>query len=124
MILRTKRVNKLIREGISELLQRQVKDPRLGNFVTVTGVSTSPDLRRAKIFVSVMGSEEAKGKTLQGLASASGFFRWELAGRLRMRRTPELSFCLDDSIEHGDHLLQLMEQLNTESADLDEQSRS
>ena len=71
-----------------------------------------------------MGSEETKGKTLQGLVSASGFFRWELAERLKMRCTPELSFCLDDSIEHGDHLLQLMDQINTESADLDEQSRS
>ncbi len=124
MTWRIKRLNKRIREEISELLQRQVRDPRLGNFVTVTEVSTSSDLRHAKVFVSIMGSEEEKGKALQGLISASGFFRHELAERLELRRIPELSFCQDDSIEHGDHLLQLMEQVSTQSADLNEQTRS
>ncbi len=115
---RNKRVNKLLREEISILLQSQVKDPRLGNFVTVTEVSTSPDLRYAKIFVSIMGSEEEKGTVLQGLSSASGFLRHELAEHLKLRHIPELSFCRDDSIEQGVHLLQAIERVNQENVAL------
>ncbi len=104
MAHRVERVNSLIRQEISELLQRQVKDPRLGNLVAITGVSTSPDLRRAKIFVSRIGSQEEKQETLSVLATALGFFRNELAKRLRLRHIPELSFQWDDSIERGDYL--------------------
>jgi len=109
---RIERVNSLIRQEISELLQRQVKDPRLGNFVAVTDVSTSPDLRHAKIFVSRIGSEEEKQETLNVLAAASGFFRNELARRLRLRRIPELSFHWDASIERGAHLLRLIDNVS------------
>jgi ribosome-binding factor A len=115
MAHRIERVNSLIRQEISELLQRQVKDPRLGNFVSVTAVSASPDLKFAKIFVSCLGSEEKKQEILSVLAAASGFFRKELARRLRLRRIPELSFQWDDSIERGVHLLQLIDQLATDS---------
>ncbi len=115
MAHRIERVNNLIRHEISELLQRQVKDPRLGNFVAVTEVSTSPDLRYAKVFVSCMGSEEEKRKTLNGLIAASGFFRNKLAKRLRLRRVPELSFQWDDSIERGAHLLQLIDNVSANS---------
>lgn len=111
MAHRIERVNSLIRQEISELLQRQVKDPRLGNFVAVTEVSTSPDLKYAKVFVSRIGSEEEKRETLSVLVSASGFFRRELAKRLSLRHIPELSFQWDDSIERGDHLLQLMDRV-------------
>jgi ribosome-binding factor A len=75
MAHRIERVNSVIRQELSELLQRQVKDPRLGNFVAVTDVSTSPDLRYAKVFVSRIGSEAEKQETLSALAGASGFFR-------------------------------------------------
>ena len=114
MIRRIKRVNNLIRQEISELLQRQVKDPRLSNFVTVTEVSTSADLRHAKIFISHIGGEEEKQETLSALAAASGFLRNELARHLKLRRIPELSFQWDDSIERGAHLLQLIEEANTD----------
>ena len=114
MAHRIERVNRLIRQEISELLQRQVKDPRLGNFVAVTEVSTSPDLKYAKVFVSQIGSEEEKQETLGVLASASGFFRSELARRLRLRRVPEISFQWDDSIERGDHLLQLIDEVTSD----------
>ena len=116
MAHRIERVNSLIRQEISELLQRQVKDPRLGNFVAVTDVSTSPDLKHAKIFVSRIGSEEEKQETLSVLATASGFFRNELAKRLRLRRIPELSFQRDDSIERGDHLSQLIDEVSSDSS--------
>jgi len=112
MTHRIERVNNLIRREISELLQRQVKDPRLGSFVIVTEVSTSPDLKYAKIFVSRIGSEEEKQETLSALAGASRFLRNELIKRLKLRRIPELSFHWDDSIERGDHLLQLIDRIN------------
>ena len=109
MAHRIERVNSLIRQGISELLQRQVKDPRLGNFIAVTGVATSTDLKYAKVFISYLGSEAEKQETLSVLTSAAGFFRRELAKRLELRSTPVLSFQWDDSIERGDHLLQLID---------------
>ncbi len=111
MAHRIERVNSLIRQEISELLHRQVKDPRLSNFISVTAVATSSDMRHAKVFISHMGSEEEKQETLSTLASASRYFRRELAGRLKLRRMPELSFQWDDSIERGDHLLQLIDQV-------------
>lgn len=114
MAHRIERVNSLIRQEISELLQRQVKDPRLGNFIAVTEVSTSADLKYAKVFVSRIGGDEEKQETLSVLASASGFFRKELARRLKLRYTPELSFQWDDSIERGDHLLQLIDEVTLE----------
>ena len=114
MAHRIERVNSLIRQEICELLRRQVKDPRLGNFIAITGVSTSPDLRHAKVFVSRIGNEEEKQETLSVLAAASGFFRNELAKRLRLRRIPELSFQRDDSIERGEYLLKLIDEVSTE----------
>jgi len=114
MTRRIERVNNLIRQEISELLQRQVKDPRLGNFISVTEVITSPDLRYAKIFISSIGSDEGRQETLSVLAVASGFFRKELARRLRLRRIPELNFQWDDSIERGDHLLKLIDEVSVD----------
>ena len=115
MTRRIQRVNNLIRHEISDLLQRQVKDPRLGNFVAVTEVSISPDMKHARIFVSHMGSEEERRETLSVLASASGFLRRELAKRLRLRHIPELSFQWDDSIERGARLLELIDQVAADS---------
>ena len=110
---RIERVNHLIRQEISELLQRQVKDPRLGDFISVTEVSTTPDLKYAKVYVSRIGSEEEKQETLHVLASAAGFFRRELAKRLNLRSVPEVSFHWDDSIERGDRLLRLIDEVNS-----------
>jgi len=115
MAHRIERVNSLIRQRISELLQRQVKDPRLGNFIAVTEVCTSPDLKYARIFVSHLDGEGKKQETLNALASASGFLRSELFKQLRLRHTPELSFQWDDSIEQGNHLLQLIDAVTTDS---------
>jgi ribosome-binding factor A len=111
MTRRTERLNDLLREEISELLQREVKDPRLGCFLTVTRVNTSADLRYAKVFVSIMGSDEEKNEALKGLASATGFFQRKLLGRLSIRRMPQLSFHKDDSIERAAHVLHLMQEV-------------
>jgi ribosome-binding factor A len=113
MARRIERVSSLMRHEISELLQREVKDPRLSKFVAVTEVSTSPDLRYAKVYVSCLGSEEEKKEMLEGLEAAANFLRNQLAKRLRLRRIPELSFHWDDSIERGSRLLQLMDELST-----------
>ena len=111
---RIERVSSLMRHEISGLLQRQVKDPRLSQFVAVTNVSLSADLKYAKVFVSSMGGEEEKRAMLKGLGAASNFLRNQLAKRLHLRRIPELSFEWDDSIERGDRLLQLMDKINAE----------
>ena len=109
MTRRTDRVNDLLREEISDLLRRELKDPRVSGLVSITEVDVSPDLRQAKVFVSVMGSEEEKASTMRALEAAARFLRYELRKRLTIRRTPELSFLPDDSIERGARILSLLE---------------
>ena len=116
MTRRAERVSSLIRQEVSELLQEQVNDPRLRGFISVTKVSTSPDLKQAKVFVSILGNQTNKNEMLQGFKSASGFFRRELSRRLLLRSIPELSFQFDDSIEHGAKILQLIDQVSSDSA--------
>ena len=116
MTHRIERVNHLIRQEISELLRREVKDPRLGGLVSITEVVTSPDLKHAKVFVSCMGNDEEKEEILSALVAASGFLHNELTKRLRLRHIPVLDFRWDDSIEHGAHILELIDQV-TQSGD-------
>jgi len=111
MAYRIKRLNQLIRKEISDLLQRQVKDPRLGSFISVNEVATSSDLRHAKVFVSHLSSLQQKRETLEALAAASGFLRGELSKRLSLRNVPELDFYWDDSIERGAHILELIDRV-------------
>ena len=108
------RVNGLLRAEIGDLLKRQVKDPRLGVFVSVTEVATSSDLRHAKVFVSILGSEQEKKEALRALTAASGFLRKQLSEHLALRRIPELNFVEDVSIEQGAHILELIKQVVTE----------
>jgi ribosome-binding factor A len=105
---RIERINHLLRQEISVLLTREVKDPRLNRFITVTRVDTSSDLTQAEVFVSVMGDEAEKVEVLEALASASGFFHRELRDRVTMRSIPTLIFCRDDTIEEAAQVLQLM----------------
>jgi len=114
MTRRTERVNDTIRVELSDLIKRRVKDPRICQLTTVTQVITSADLKHAKIFISVMGSEDEKSETLKHLKSATGYLRTELSKRLTMRHTPELIFEQDDSIERGAHLLELIDRVCTE----------
>jgi ribosome-binding factor A len=108
---RLQRVNQLIRDEISDLLRRDVKDPRLECMISVTEVVTSPDLRHARVFVSIMGTEEEIGAAEQGLAAATGFIRRGLGERLSLRYTPEIYFVRDQSIERGSRLLQLIKEV-------------
>jgi ribosome-binding factor A len=111
---RIERVSSLMRQEISGLLQRQVKDPRLSQFIAVNEVSISPDLKYARVFVSCMGSQEEKQAMLNGLEAASNYLRNQLAKRLHLRRIPELSFEWDESIERGDRLLRLIDKISAE----------
>ena len=108
---RLDRVNQLIKEEISMVLQRELKDPRLG-FVTVTEVETANDLRLAKVFVSVLGDEVKWASSLAALKSARGFIRHWLRGHLDLRVTPELDFRADRSMVHGARIQELLKQLN------------
>ncbi|HXZ94514.1 MAG TPA: 30S ribosome-binding factor RbfA [Dehalococcoidia bacterium] len=113
----SERVSKSIQREICGLLEREVNDPRLSKFVSVTEVTLSPDLKHAKIYVSTLGTEINKEDLLAGFNNASGFFRKELAAHLRLKQVPELSFCYDDSIERGARLLKLISELSTTEGD-------
>jgi len=108
---RIARLRELFKEETSAILQRQMKDPRIG-FVSVTDVELSADLRHAKIFVSIFGDAEAKARTMQGLASAQGFVRTELARRIRLRHIPAVVFKMDESIERGARVDALLRQVS------------
>src|SRR5215468_10583744 len=107
---RMRRVNEAVREVISEALG-ELKDPRIG-FVTVTGVETSPDLRHARVFVSVFGPERKRQATLDGLTAAHGVLQARLARELRMKRTPQLAFEYDRTVEEGVRMSKLIDELS------------
>jgi ribosome-binding factor A len=110
--LRAQRLRELIKKEVSDLIQRGIKDPRIG-FVTVTDVEVSADLRNVKIFVSVYGDEQEKMRTLEGLNSAKGFIRSELGQRISLRFTPEIYFKFDESIERSARIMELLKELET-----------
>ena len=115
MSRRLQRLSGLFQEELSELLLRHVKDPRLAQFVTITRVDITPDLSHARVYVSVMGSEEEKTSTMVGLSAAARYLRRELNSRLSLRRIPELSFQRDDSLEQGARVLDLLKQIADDS---------
>lgn len=110
MSQRTERVDELLRQEIGLILAREAKDPRIG-FATITEVETTPDLRHARVWVSVIGSEAEQAETLVALQHAMHFVRRELGTRLRLRRIPELHVRSDDSIERGTRVLHLIQEL-------------
>ncbi len=114
MAHRIARVNNEIRRELSELIQRHVKDPRIHSFVTVTEVDTTPDLRHSKVYISTIAGQEEEGVIIKVLTAAAGFLRTELARNIRMRHMPELSFHWDNSIEHGDHILRMLDDIARE----------
>ena len=105
---RMRRVNEAVREVLSARIAEGLKDPRIG-FVTVTAVDTSPDLRHARVFVSVLGDEEQREQTLAGLASSHGYLQTRIASELRLKRTPTLEFVYDESVDRGMRISELLE---------------
>lgn len=115
---RVARVAELIKREVSQMLLSGIKDDRVGSgMVSVTDVDLSGDLQHAKVFVSIYGSEEAKAETMAGLKSATGYVRSELGHRIRLRRTPEVVFIEDRSLERGDKVLNLINRLTQERKD-------
>jgi ribosome-binding factor A len=103
-----RRVNEVIREVLAAAIATDLKDPRIG-FVTITHVETSPDLRAARVYVSVLGDAEERERTLAGLRSAHGVLQGRINAELRMKRTPTLSFEYDDSLERGARISELLD---------------
>ncbi|MBI5182823.1 MAG: 30S ribosome-binding factor RbfA [Nitrospinae bacterium] len=112
-VKRSKRVGGVLLHEISQILLKDIKDPRIG-FATLTEVEVSNDLKYAKVFVSILGEESEKKNTIKGLQSASGFIRRELGSRIRLRFIPELIFKIDNSLEHGAYINKILEDLNRE----------
>src|ERR1043165_9353195 len=107
-VSRMRRINQVLREVVGAAISSELSDPRIG-FVTVTSVETSPDLRTAKVFVSVLGDEDERAATLEGLRSSHGVIQARIAAETRMKRTPTLTFHYDDTIEQGVRISELLE---------------
>ena len=106
---RMRRVDEAMRAVLSDAIATDLKDPRIG-FVTVTGVKTSPDLRHARVYVSVLGTDPERAASMDGLRSAHGFLQRRLADELTLKHTPSLSFAYDDSVDRGMRISQLLDE--------------
>ncbi|MGC4107162.1 MAG: 30S ribosome-binding factor RbfA [Thermomicrobiales bacterium] len=110
MTRRTRQVGELLREELDDIIRREVKDPRIG-FFSITRVEVPPDLRSARVFISVLGTEEEREQTLVALRSASGYIRHVLKPRLRMRQIPELEFRDDRSMEYAQQITEALREV-------------
>lgn len=113
MSYRSHRLAQELKHEISAIVAQEVRDPRVG-LLTVTEVEVSPDLRYARIFVSVLGSPEEKKQTLDALAGASAYIRRQIGARIRLRHIPELTFAYDESVEQGDRMMRLIDEIKKE----------
>ncbi len=108
------RVNEEVKIELSAIIQREVKDPRIDSLVSVVAVDTTGDLKECKVYISVLGDEEKRVQTMEGLKSSAGFIRRELAHRLNLRNTPNLHFMMDTSIERGIEMSELIRDVRLE----------
>lgn len=113
MGVRVEKIQELIKEQVSAIIMREVKDPRIG-FVTVTEVDISSDLKNAKIYVSLLGSPKQMKDSWEGLNSSLGFIRRELAQRIRIKFMPEIKFCVDTSLEYSAHIQEILTKIHQE----------
>jgi ribosome-binding factor A len=114
--IRVSRVGEQIKKEIVDIVRNDIKDPRVG-FVTITGVEASGDLQHAKVHVSVFGDEEQRKGTMEALQKASGFIRSEIGRRIRLRRTPELHFKLDTSLDYSTRISEVLKDIKGEEQD-------
>ncbi|MFA9398446.1 MAG: 30S ribosome-binding factor RbfA [Clostridiaceae bacterium] len=112
---RAGRINEEVKKEVSRIIQYEVKDPRMTCMVSVTKVDVTKDLKYAKIFVSVFGKEEGKEESFNALKRSAGFIRREVGRNLKLRCTPELIFTLDDTIEHGMHINEILRDIKEKS---------
>lgn len=111
--IRVSRVGEQIKKELSQIIQREIKDPRVG-FVTVTNVEMSGDLQIAKVYISVFGSTDEKQQTLAGLEKAKGYIRSEIGRRIQLRHVPELVFQIDETLERSEHISRLLDEVKQE----------
>jgi ribosome-binding factor A len=121
MAYRSHKVAQEMRQEISAIIARELRDPRVG-FATVTEAKVSADLSHAQIFISVLGSPQQQRETLDSLNRAAGYIRRLLGPRLRLRRMPELSFVFDQSIEQGARMMQIIEEIRKETSEPESQT--
>jgi ribosome-binding factor A len=112
--LRVSRIGEQMKKELSQIVQREIKDPRIG-FVTITGVEVTADLQQAKVYISVMGNDEQKSASIKALEKAKGFVRSELGKRIQLRHTPDLIFKVDESIEYGNKIESLLKDIKKEN---------
>jgi len=122
MSLRPNRVGEQMKKELGEIISRKIKDPRIG-FVTVTDVNVTGDLQQATVYISVLGDQEQRENTLKGLAKAKGFIRSEIGQRIRLRKTPEINFEFDESIDYGNRIDTLLNQISKENPSNDNEER-
>ena len=122
--IKNTRINMEVQRELSEIIRGGIKDPRIHPMTTVVAVEVTPDLKYCKAYISVLGSEEAGKETIKGLKSAEGFVRRQLASRINLRNTPEITFVLDQSIEYGVNMTHLINEvtkdLDTDDPEADE----
>lgn len=113
MTMRANRIAEQMKKELGDIIGQKLKDPRIG-FVTVTDVDVTGDLQQATVFISVLGSDQEKENTLIGLSKAKGFIRSEIGQRIRLRKTPEIEFALDESVAYGNRIESLLRQVKEE----------
>ena len=118
------RINSEVHKELSQIISYEVKDPRINPFTSVTDVYVAPDLKTCKVYISVMGEQEEKEKTKEGLNNAKGMIRTLLAKRLNMRNTPELTFILDESLDYGLKMSKLIDEVNAPLHEREENEES
>lgn len=116
MTRRTRQVGEMLREELSDIIRREVKDPRIG-FMSITSVDVPPDLRSARVYVSVLGTDQERSDTLDALRSAAKFIRFHLKPRLRMRQIPELDFRDDRSMEYAQQISATLREIKATEGD-------
>jgi ribosome-binding factor A len=111
---RMRRVDEAVRAVLSDAIAKDLQDPRVG-FVTVTGVKTSPDLRHARVYVSILGDESVRAESLDGLRSARGFLQGRVAAELTLKHTPTIVFEFDESVDRGMRITQLLQDIGPDA---------
>ena len=113
--IKNTRINEEVRRELSNLIQNEIKDPRIAPMTSVTRVYVAPDLKTAKAYISVLGTPEEADATMEGLRSASGYLRRQLAANINLRNTPEITYIKDDSIEYAFHISSLLDEMHLNS---------
>ena len=114
--IKNTRINGEVQKELSSIIRGEIKDPRIHPMTSVMSVEVAPDLKTCKAYISVLGTQEAKENTIRGLSSAEGYIRRQLARNLNLRNTPEIRFILDESIEYGENMSKLIDDVNRKDA--------